>query len=120
MFSRNKAIKEARKAVGDGGDVVVDLKKFQAKDLQGLGDLVGEEGSGKGKGKGRGRRRKRNVEDVDGDGDGNAKVSEVVVDGVMGDDLADVDADLEDLDDDDVGGGHGDKHRNKRAKSQID
>lgn len=121
MFGRNKMIKDARKTtgVGEGGDAVVDLKKLQAKDLQNFGDLVGEEGSGKGKGKGRGRRRKRNIEDVDGDVNENMVGGQVVA--VMsggaanGDDLGDVDADLEDLDDEEP-----DRHRDKRTKSALD
>lgn len=118
MFGRNKMIKDAKKmtGVGEGGDAVVDLKKLQAKELQNFGDLVGEEGSGKGKGKGRGRRKKRNIDEVDGDGNAVEAAALPSLTGAagIGDDLGDVDADLDDLDEDEP-----ERHRDKRAKSNL-
>jgi len=121
MRRKMKRIAEEKKGADEG----VDPRRMAVKELQDLGDIVGEEGTGKGKGKGRGRRKKRNAEEaglevemstmagalqgassgVDGHGDGDADD--------LGDVDVDVDNDLEDAREDD------DRHKNKRARSEA-
>lgn len=66
-----KMVQEDKKGLNanagvDGG--LAEVKKMTVEEMQELGDVVGEEGTGKGKGRGRGRRKKR-VKDQDQDGD---------------------------------------------------
>ncbi|KAK5093088.1 hypothetical protein LTR70_002055 [Exophiala xenobiotica] len=122
MRRKMKRIAEEKKGADEG----VDPRRMAVKELQDLGDIVGEEGTGKGKGKGRGRRRKRNAEEaglqvptmagairsesgganghgVNGNGDADD----------LGDVDVDVDNDLEDAREEE------DKHKNKRARSEA-
>lgn len=116
MRRKMKRIAEEKK----GADEAADPRKMAVRDLQDLGDIVGEEGTGKGKGKGRGRRRKRGVEEAGLDGPGVPGVLRGgAVKSVNGDvdDLGDLDVDLDnDLED---ARDQEDKHKSKRARSEV-
>lgn len=72
MMRRKKAIQSARKGAGldEGGETAAEARRLAVKDMQDLGDFVGEEGTGKGRGKGKGRRKKRNADEAELDGGG--------------------------------------------------
>lgn len=117
MFRRQAANKEARRIAGmGGGGDEGGGGKMQVRDLQDLGDIVGEEGTGRGRGKGRGRRRKRvDVGEEIGaagvNGTANKARSGVGDEDGLDDVEVDIDNDLEAADEDE------DRHRNKRARS---
>ena len=71
MMRRKKAIQNARKGAGldEGGETAAEARRLAVKDMQDLGDFVGEEGTGRGRGKGKGRRRKRNADEAELDAD---------------------------------------------------
>lgn len=124
LFKRQKDMKIARKtagAVGESGGVEAAsaAMKFGIADLQGFADFVGEEGTGRGKGKGRGRRRKRNADEMDGEGDVDGLPTMAGVNGGgLSEDIGDIDVDIDnDLEAAEV---EVDKHRNKKARSELD
>lgn len=142
MFRRQAANKEARRIAGMGGGDEGVGGKMQVRDLQDLGDIVGEEGTGRGRGKGRGRRRKRvdigpaGGGGIGGDADADDAGAHSRGQGkdpsangpagrprsTLGDEEAlddvevDIDNDLERADED----GDADRHRTKRARSGLD
>ncbi|KAK5954403.1 hypothetical protein OHC33_004125 [Knufia fluminis] len=123
MKRKAKRIEKERKAAEE-----FDPKKAKLPDLQDLGDLVGEEGTGKGKGKGRGRRKKRSAEEAgleDQEKEQAALMAGSAGAGANGvaDDLGDVDVDLDDrLSDDEDREKEKerdrDKHKSKRTRSE--
>lgn len=136
MFKAKKKLEKARREANaeEGGNVAsFDIRKMQVRDMQDLGDIVGEEGTGKGKGKGRGRRKKREAEEMEdaGAGAGAGAGGEGSLDGAPAmsgalrggtvdvdglDDIdVDIDNDLEAVDEEDTA----DRHRNKKARSEV-
>lgn len=113
MMQKKRALDSERKAF-DVAAVGGEPQKLAVDNLQGLGEAVGEEGTGKGKGRGRGRRKKRKTASEEQEnGVVDATATRRTED--IGDDsgLMDVDLDL-DLDMDDR---TDDGRASKRAKS---
>ena len=116
LMSRREAQKKTRADVnlglgsrggGEGGEGMG--MRFAVDELQALGDVVGEEGTGRGKGRGKGKRRKRKRGDDGGGEDGRDGDTSMVIRGQL-DGVGE-----DDEDDEDFGGGGG--RRIKREPS---
>lgn len=107
MFRRKRTIDEAKKPVAQAeGGAVGQGTRLGVKEMVDLGGVVGEEGTGRGRGRGRGPRRGRRK--MRGDAEEAMLSSDPVEDGRVNarvgsggveEEIGDVDADLDDLDD---------------------
>lgn len=118
MMKKQRESKNARRGVDGDGAAATKMSVIQ---LQQLAEQVGEEGTGKGKGKGRGRRKKRGIDEVNAPA---LQTEEMTLkeagnydftNGAAEEDLADEEADIDDLLDIEEDG-----HRDKRARSEVD
>jgi len=125
MFRKQKKVQQDRRAaggIGEEGGGGMDMRRMQVNDLQALGDIVGEEGTGRGKGKGRGRRKKRNADEAELEGVTNEGTIRGGAAGGSGngilDELGDIEVDIEN-DLEDAREDEGNRHKSKRARSEM-